>query len=115
MQDLVQEAVERTGPRGTGSRAWVAHILTWPLGASTGDVLGHGPADGGLGLGTSLLLLGTILAVVVYLTIPRKGHTELVHASGATDGRRTGPTVSGPDVPGSVPWPVRGRRPGRPE
>ena len=54
---------------------WLAYILTRPLGANIGDYLGSAKADGGLGLGTfgtSLLFLGTILAVVVYLTVTRK-------------------------------------------
>ena len=47
-------------------------MLTRPLGASLGDLLSQSPADGGLGLGTtgtSALFLGTILALVVVLTI----------------------------------------------
>src|SRR6476619_846633 len=50
---------------------WLAYILTRPLGANIGDFLASPRADGGLGLGTlgtSVLFLGTILAVVVYLT-----------------------------------------------
>jgi uncharacterized membrane-anchored protein len=50
---------------------WLAYILTRPLGASIGDYLSQKPGDGGLGLGTlgtSVLFLGTILAVVVYLS-----------------------------------------------
>lgn len=60
---------------------WLAYILTRPLGANIGDFLGAGKADGGLGLGTlgtSVLFLGTITAVVVYLTITRRDQTELV-------------------------------------
>lgn len=51
---------------------WMAYVLTRPLGASLGDLLSQSPADGGLGLGTtgtSALFLGTILALVVVLTI----------------------------------------------
>jgi uncharacterized membrane-anchored protein len=62
---------------------WLAYILTRPLGANIGDFLASPKADGGLGLGTlgtSVLFLGTILAVVVYLTITRKDRTELVEA-----------------------------------
>src|SRR3954449_6364598 len=54
---------------------WLAYILTRPLGANIGDYLGSSHDDGGLGLGTlgtSVLFLGTILAVVVYLTKTRK-------------------------------------------
>ena len=61
---------------------WLAYILTRPLGANIGDYLGSARADGGLGLGTfgtSILFLGTILAVVVYLTKTHKDQTELVY------------------------------------
>lgn len=54
---------------------WLAYILTRPLGASLGDYLSQTRTDGGLGLGTtttSLLFLGTILAVVVYLAITKR-------------------------------------------
>ena len=59
---------------------WLAYILTRPLGANIGDYLSSSSDDGGLGLGTfgtSLLFLGTILAVVIYLTVTRKDRTEL--------------------------------------
>jgi uncharacterized membrane-anchored protein len=67
---------------------WFAYILTRPLGANIGDFLGLGPADGGLGLGTlgtSLLFLGTIFVVVVYLTITKADRTELVHPDVASE------------------------------
>jgi uncharacterized membrane-anchored protein len=60
---------------------WLAYILTRPLGANIGDYLGSSSDDGGLGLGTfgtSVLFLGTILVVVVFLTITRKDQTEHV-------------------------------------
>jgi uncharacterized membrane-anchored protein len=53
---------------------WMAYILTRPLGASIGDYLSQAPADGGLGLGTtvtSFIFLAAILALVVYLTLSR--------------------------------------------
>ncbi len=59
---------------------WIAYILTRPLGANIGDFLGAPHADGGLGLGTlgtSVLFLGTILAVVIYLTKTQRDRTEL--------------------------------------
>ncbi|CAN5590775.1 membrane protein [soil metagenome] len=62
---------------------WLAYILTRPLGANIGDFLASPKSDGGLGLGTlgtSVLFLGTILAVVIYLTKTRKDRTELVDA-----------------------------------
>ena len=58
---------------------WLAYILTRPLGANIGDYLASPRADGGLGLGTlgtSVVFLGTILAVVVYLTVTDKDRTE---------------------------------------
>ena len=58
---------------------WVAYILTRPLGANIGDFLSSPHSDGGLGLGTlwtSVIFLGTILAVVIYLTISRVDRTE---------------------------------------
>lgn len=59
---------------------WIAYILTRPLGANIGDYLASPKADGGLGLGTlgtSVVFLGTILAVVVFLTITHRDRTEL--------------------------------------
>ncbi|WP_238343136.1 hypothetical protein [Nocardioides cynanchi] len=58
---------------------WLAYILTRPLGANIGDYLASPKADGGLALGTlgtSVLFLGTILAVVIYLTVTDKDRTE---------------------------------------
>jgi uncharacterized membrane-anchored protein len=54
---------------------WAAYILTRPLGASIGDLLSQGQADGGIGLGTvgtSGLFLAAILGLVIYLTVTRK-------------------------------------------
>ena len=51
---------------------WIAHILTRPLGASTGDLLSQSPKDGGVGLGTtgtSVLFPAVILLLVVGLSI----------------------------------------------
>src|SRR3954465_9744016 len=64
---------------------WLAYILTRPLGANIGDYLASPKSEGGLGLGTlgtSVLFLGTILAVVVYLTITAKDRTETVRRFG---------------------------------
>ena len=64
---------------------WIAYILTRPLGASIGDYLSQPTADGGLGLGTtvtSVIFLGTILALVVYLT-SRRSTIPTVRAGGA--------------------------------
>jgi uncharacterized membrane-anchored protein len=61
---------------------WIAYILTRPLGANIGDYLASSHDDGGLGwgtFGTSMAFLGTIVAVVAFLTVTRKDRTELVH------------------------------------
>ena len=58
---------------------WIAYILTRPLGASIGDYLSQPTADGGRGLGTtvtSVIFLGVILAVVVFLTITKADRIE---------------------------------------
>ena len=58
---------------------WTAYVLTRPLGASIGDWLSQAPADGGLGLGTtvtSVLFLATILVLVGYLAISRRDAVE---------------------------------------
>ncbi len=58
---------------------WLAYVLTRPLGANIGDYLASPRADGGLGLGTlgtSVVFLGTILAVVVYLTLTDTDRTD---------------------------------------
>lgn len=55
---------------------WLAYILTRPLGASFGDLLSQPVEYGGLGLGTivtSLLFLGTIAALVLYMTRMNRG------------------------------------------
>jgi uncharacterized membrane-anchored protein len=54
---------------------WLAYILTRPLGASIGDYLASPTGEGGLGLGTnltSIVFLGTILALVVFLAISKR-------------------------------------------
>lgn len=51
---------------------WLAYILTRPLGASFGDLLSQPVEYGGLGLGTtftSLIFLGSIIALVLYMTL----------------------------------------------
>ena len=57
---------------------WLAYILTRPLGASIGDWMSQKSKHGGLNLGTtttSYIFLGTILALVVFLTITRRDET----------------------------------------
>jgi uncharacterized membrane-anchored protein len=64
---------------------WLAYILTRPLGASIGDFMSQATKDGGLGLGTtvtSVIFLGTILALVIYLTVTRRDVIELDTAAG---------------------------------
>jgi len=51
---------------------WAAYILTRPLGASIGDLLSQAPANGGLGLGTtvtSIVFLVVIVGVATYLGV----------------------------------------------
>lgn len=51
---------------------WAAYVLTRPLGASVGDLLSQDPADGGLGLGTTVTssaFLIVIVAVAAYLGV----------------------------------------------
>lgn len=53
---------------------WTAYVLTRPLGASIGDLMAKPAIAGGFGLGTvntSLIFLGVILALVVFLTVSR--------------------------------------------
>src|SRR4051794_28469488 len=71
---------------------WLAYILTRPLGASIGDWMSQNSKHGGLALGTtktSYIFLGTILALVVFLTITRRDETppeevadEVAHEKG---------------------------------
>ncbi len=71
----------RAGVLGPVLAFWMAYILTRPLGANIGDFLGGPRTEGGLGLGTlgtSVLFLATITAVVVYLSITKRDRTELV-------------------------------------
>ncbi|WP_406337048.1 hypothetical protein [Streptomyces sp. NBC_00649] len=63
---------------------WIAYILTRPLGASIGDYLSQPTGDGGLGMGTvvtSVLFLGVILGLVVYLSVTRKDVTQPQHTA----------------------------------
>jgi len=55
---------------------WAAYVLTRPLGAPIGDLLSQHQADGGLGLGTmgtSVLFLTVITALVVFMTLRANG------------------------------------------
>jgi uncharacterized membrane-anchored protein len=53
---------------------WIIYVLTRPLGASIGDLLSQAPADGGLGLGTSvtsLIFFVGIVGTVVHLSVTK--------------------------------------------
>ena len=53
---------------------WLAYILTRPLGASFGDLLSQPVEYGGLGFGTiftSLIFLGSIIGLVLYMTLKK--------------------------------------------
>ena len=59
---------------------WLAYIFTRPLGASFGDLLAQPTEYGGLGFGTtmtSLLFLGAIVLIVVYMTISRRTEDDI--------------------------------------
>jgi uncharacterized membrane-anchored protein len=62
---------------------WLAYILTRPLGASMGDLLAKPVIAGGFGWGTvttSVVFLGVILMLVVYLTVTRSDEIAQVSA-----------------------------------
>jgi uncharacterized membrane-anchored protein len=65
-----------------GPAFWLVYVLTWPLGASLGDLLSQ-PADaGGLGMGTAttgVAFLAVILGVVTYLSRTRRDAPALSH------------------------------------
>ncbi|MDX6326115.1 MAG: hypothetical protein QOK15_2469 [Nocardioidaceae bacterium] len=68
---------------------WLAYILTRPLGANIGDYLASPKSDGGLALGTagtSFIFLGTILAVVIFLTVTKRDRTEVRNPATADHG-----------------------------
>ena len=53
---------------------WIIYILTRPLGASIGDYLSQPSSHGGLGLGTtvtSMIFVGGIIGIVVYLSVTK--------------------------------------------
>jgi uncharacterized membrane-anchored protein len=63
---------------------WLAYILTRPLGASFGDLLSQPSEYGGLGFGTtftSLIFLGCIIALVVYMTTKEAAEEQLAEAN----------------------------------
>lgn len=59
---------------------WLAYIFTRPLGASFGDFLSQPTKFGGLGLGTiitSALFLSAIIAIVVWISVTRRGEDRM--------------------------------------
>ena len=61
--------------RGPILAFWIAYILTRPFGASFGDLLSQPKSSGGLGLGTvgtSVLFLVVITALIVYMTAAQR-------------------------------------------
>ena len=55
---------------------WIAYIFTRPLGASFGDLMSQPAEYGGMGLGTivtSAIFLAAIVALVVWITVTRRG------------------------------------------
>lgn len=72
---------------------WLVYVFTRPLGASIGDFLSQDRSVGGLGLGTtvtSVLFLGAILVVVVYLTISKADVVALPSEMPVTAARSDG-------------------------
>jgi uncharacterized membrane-anchored protein len=64
---------------------WLAYIFTRPLGASFGDLLSQPLEYGGLGFGTvitSTLFLGSIVAIVAYMTVSHEGEELIAPARG---------------------------------
>jgi uncharacterized membrane-anchored protein len=73
---------------------WLGYILTRPLGANIGDFLAAPRSEGGLGLGTlgtSVLFLGTIVVIVIYLTMTDKDRTETVRQGTPEPGTEDAP------------------------
>ena len=60
---------------------WLAYVFTRPLGASFGDLLSQPREYGGLGFGTvitSVLFLGSIIAIVTYMSMTHEGEERVV-------------------------------------
>ena len=65
---------------------WIAYVLTRPLGASLGDLLSQTKADGGLGMGTTLMS-AVILTVILFLVVRKqRAIPEPVQAHGLGEG-----------------------------
>jgi len=58
-----------------------AILFTFALGTAAGDFLSQSRVDGGLALGTvgtSEIFLITILSIVIFLTITKRDHSQIV-------------------------------------
>jgi len=58
---------------------WLAYIFTRPMGASLGDLMSQPVEYGGLGFGTiytSVLFLGLIISIVIYMTLSQTAGEE---------------------------------------
>ena len=81
---------------------WAAYILTRPLGASIGDLLGQHHEDGGFGIGklkTSVVFLLAIAALIGYLTRSRIDVTQVTTNEPAGGARMT---LDEADISGST-------------
>jgi uncharacterized membrane-anchored protein len=70
---------------GSVSTFWIAYILTRPLGASLGDLLSQAKTYGGLGwgsIGTSVVFLSVIIALVIFISLQHASRTRSLHAVG---------------------------------
>jgi uncharacterized membrane-anchored protein len=64
---------------------WIAYILTRPLGASLGDLLSQARTYGGFGwgsVGTSVVFLSVIIALVIFVSVQRASRTRSLRAVG---------------------------------
>jgi len=80
---------------------WLVYIMTRPLGASTGDLLGQSTSSGGLGLGTgwtSLLFFAVIVLIVCYLEyshVDQITHQKVKHEANPHDNVELGENPNG--------------------
>jgi uncharacterized membrane-anchored protein len=77
---------------------WLCYILTRPLGASLGDLLTQPKADGGLGLGTTVVtavFVSSIIAMIAYLTISKVDVIERATPEGEAHAQTLGPVAMG--------------------
>lgn len=87
---------------------WLVYILTRPLGASTGDLLSQPRDAGGIALGTlgtSLIFLVIIVALVIFLTRTGRDRDEQPAGDGAATSAGPQSAMSPSPVAGSAPGP----------